>query len=373
MRLAQDPAFLMRVVVLGGTGNFGARICRALQANPDIEVVSASRRGSFFPDDAGVRSVQLDAGNARFPDALAALEPDLVIHCVGPFQGQDYRVVQAALRARAHYLDLADGRAFVAGFHAANDAQSRAVDRLAISGASTLPALSSAVLDAIAQRMQTLDTIQVAIAPGQRAPRGAATLRSVFSYLGRPFKWLHDGQWIEVHGWQELKRVRLDCGTRWAAACDVPDLDLLPQRYASARTVEFRAALEVGIQHFALWVLAALRRRGVSIPVDRWAVGLDRIATTLDRFGGEYGGMSVAATGTAQDGSRRRICWQLTVPATDGPEIPCMAAILLASRLARGQLLERGAHACMGFLMLCDFESEFSRWGVRTRIEEDPA
>jgi hypothetical protein len=320
-----------------------------------------------------VRSVRLDPEEVSFPNALAALAPHLVIHCAGPFQGQDYRVLQAALRAKAHYLDLADGRAFVAGFQAANDAQARAVDRLAISGASTLPALSSAVLDAIAARLRTLDAIELVIAPGQRAPRGAATLRSVFSYLGRPFKWLHAGQWIEVHGWEELKRVRLDCGTRWSAACDVPDLELLPQRYPTARTVEFRAALELGIQHLALWSLAALCQRGVSIPVDRWAVGLERIATALDRFGGEYGGMLVAAAGTAEDGSPRRICWHLTVPATDGPEIPSMAAILLARRLAHGQLLERGAHPCMGFLKLSDFESEFSRWNVRTRIEDSPA
>jgi uncharacterized protein YbjT (DUF2867 family) len=363
----------MRVIVLGGTGNFGARICRALVSDPAIEVVSASRRGAVPAGGSGVRSVQLDAEAASFADALTALAPDLVIHCVGPFQGQDYRVVQATLRAGAHYLDLADGRAFVAGFHAANDTQARTADRLALSGVSTLPALSSAVLDAMGPRLRTLDAIELVIAPGQRAPRGAATLRSVFSYLGHPFEWLHAGRWVELHGWEELKLVRLDCGTRWAAACDVPDLDLLPQRYPSVRTVEFRAALELGIQHFALRLLAALRRRGVSIPVDRWAVGLDRVATTLDRFGGEYGGMLVAVTGTAQDGGRRRICWQLVVPAIDGPEIPCMAAILLARRLARGELPERGAHPCMGFLTLSDFGPEFSRWKVRTRIEESPA
>jgi hypothetical protein len=363
----------MRVIVLGGTGNFGARICRALRAVADIEVVSASRSGNHVPDGSEVRSVQLDIGEASFPDALASLAPDLVIHCVGPFQGQDYRVVQAALRAGAHYLDLADGRAFVAGFQAANDAQARTADRLAISGASTLPALSSAVLDRISARLHAPDTIELVIAPGQRAPRGAATLRSVFSYLGRPFKRLRSGEWIDVHGWEDLKLVRLDCGTRWAAACDVPDLELLPQRYPSVRTVEFRAALELGIQHFGLWFLAALRRRSVPIPVDRWAVQLDRIATMLDRFGGEYGGMLVAVAGIAQNGSRQRVDWQLTVPALDGPEIPCMAAILMARRLARGEILERGAHPCMGFLALTDFEPEFSRWKIRTRIEESLA
>src|SRR2546427_12115287 len=89
----------MRAVIIGAFGNFGARICRALEANRGIEVVASSR-------SAGVR---LDIGSARFADALGKLSPDLVIHCAGPFQGQGYGVASAALAAGAHYLDLADG------------------------------------------------------------------------------------------------------------------------------------------------------------------------------------------------------------------------------------------------------------------------
>jgi uncharacterized protein YbjT (DUF2867 family) len=363
----------MRVVVLGGSGNFGARICRALRGDADIEVLSAGRHIRHSADSAGIESVPLDMEAANFPESLHALGAGLIIHCVGPFQGQDYRVAQAALSAGAHYLDLADGRAFVAGFKAANDEQARMMDRLAISGASTLPALSSAVLDALAIGLPTIESIEVVIAPGQRAPRGAATLKAVFSYLGRPFQWLHNGMWTEVYGWQELKRVHLDLGTRWAAACDVPDLELLPQRFPTAGNVEFRAALEFGVQHLALWILAALRRRGLPIRMDRWSAGLDRIASLLNRFGGPYGGMLVSTVGRAEDGTRRRIRWHLTAPARDGPEIPCMAAILLARRLARGQLSERGAYPCMGFLTLRDFEPEFARWGIRSRQEENAA
>jgi hypothetical protein len=47
--------------------------------------------------------------------------------------------------------------------------------------------------------------------------------------------------------------------------------------------------------------------------------------------------------------------WQLTAPALDGPEIPCMAAILLARRLARGEVLQSGAFPCVGFLTLSEF------------------
>ena len=99
----------MRVVVLGGYGNFGARICRALAADEGIEVIAAGRN----PPESGAR---LDLNAPDFPVALAQLSPQIVVHCAGPFQGQDYRVAAAALAAGAHYLDLADSREFVVRF-----------------------------------------------------------------------------------------------------------------------------------------------------------------------------------------------------------------------------------------------------------------
>jgi len=33
----------MRTVVIGGYGNFGTRICRALTDNPDIQLIAAGR------------------------------------------------------------------------------------------------------------------------------------------------------------------------------------------------------------------------------------------------------------------------------------------------------------------------------------------
>lgn len=355
----------MRIVVLGGSGNFGARICRALRDDPGIEVLAAGRSSA---------AARLDRHAPSFDKDLAALRPGLVVHCAGPFQQQDYRVASAALAAGAHYLDLADGRAFVAGFARALDAQARAADKIALSGASTLPALSSAVVDELAGRFARLEEIEISIAPGQRAPRGAATLAAVFGYAGRRFRWLSGGAWRDARGWQELKRLRFaKLGTRWAAACDVPDLELFPARYPGVRTVEFRAALELSLEHFALWAAAALRRIGVPLPLERWAAPLDRVASLLDRFGGEYGGMLVAATGAKPDGKRARLEWQLTAPALDGPEIPCMAAILLARRLARGAIAERGAFACLGFLRLADFAPEFARWRMTESIEENPA
>ena len=85
----------MRVLVLGGHGNFGARICRALDGDGALEVLAAGRTAR------GDRSVQLDLASSGFPSELKALDPSIVIHCAGPFQGQDYRVASAAIAAGA--------------------------------------------------------------------------------------------------------------------------------------------------------------------------------------------------------------------------------------------------------------------------------
>src|SRR5882672_12316522 len=142
----------MRVVVIGGYGNFGARVCRGLAESPAMEVIAAGRHqdgGRRGLADLNVQHARLDHSARDFPAALKRLAPGLVIHCAGPFQSQDYRVALAALEAGAHYLDLADGRRFVARFSHHVHSAARAAQRIAISGASSVPALSSAVIDSL--------------------------------------------------------------------------------------------------------------------------------------------------------------------------------------------------------------------------------
>ncbi len=207
------------MIVLGGAGNFGARIVRALRGDPTIDLLVAGRGLVSVPGAEDVPGAVVDIGAPDFAQQLRSLSPELVIHCVGPFQGQGYGVAKAALAAGAHYLDLADGR--------------------------------------------------------------------------HPF------------------------------------------------------------------------------PVARWAVSLNRFAGMFDAGAGEKGGMQVSVVGDRSDGGGRvRRAWQLTAPAMDGPEIPCMAAILLSRRLARGEVFKSGALPCMGFLTLSEFAPEFARWRSTTRMEE---
>jgi saccharopine dehydrogenase-like NADP-dependent oxidoreductase len=363
----------MRVIVIGGLGNFGARICKRLSQEEGFEIIATGRHAAKTAPARNVELATLDIENQGLAEQLKALAPDLVIHCAGPFQNQDYRVALAAMTCRAHYIDIADGRDFVAGFVAGVGPAAEAAARLAISGASTLPALSSAVVDSMRKSLTTLSSIEIFIAPGQQAPRGVATMAAVLGYAGEPFPWLQNGAWHIAHGWQELKIESFSFGRRLSAACDVPDLVLLPPRYPDVLTVIFRAALEVSVQHIALWMLAAVRRIGLPVPIAGWARALNRLGDWLDRFGSGTGGMKVRVVGTDLRGGRNNREWELVAKDNHGPEIPCMAAVLLAMKLRSGGGLSSGANVCMGLISLSEFENEFARWGITTHLSESVA
>jgi hypothetical protein len=362
----------MRVVVIGGLGNFGARICKRLSLEEGFKIVATSRHAKATPAT-NVEVAKLDIDHAGLAEQLKALAPDLVIHCAGPFQTQDYRVALAALACGAHYIDLADGREFVAGFVAAVHPTAEGAGRLAITGASTLPALSSAVIDSMRKSLKSLNSIEIFIAPGQQAPRGAATMAAVLGYAGQPLLWRRDGVWRLAHGWQELKAETFSFGRRLSAACDVPDLVLLPDRYPGVQTVTFRAALEVSVQHIALWTLAAVRRIGIPVPIARFAQDLNRVGNWLDRFGSGTGGMKVRVAGIDLLGHENSREWELVARDNHGPEIPCMAAVILAMKLRQGSDGDKGAKVCIGMISLREFESEFARWNITTQLTESAA
>lgn len=357
-----------RVLVLGGYGHFGGRICRALSDVATLVIAGRdAAKATHAARTLGIahEGVALDYTATDLADRLRTLHVDAVIHTCGPFQGQSYHAARACIAARAHYIDLADGREFVAGISEL-DAAARAAGVLVVSGASTLPALSSAVIEEHRGHFARLDAIDVSIAPGQQAPRGVATMQAVLSYCGKAFNAWEHGRWQTVYGWQDLHRFTYpEYGSRWLARCDVPDLQLFPQRYAGVQRVRFDAALEVKLSQAALWLLAGMVRAGLIADAGRYARLLQSWGQYFDWMGSGTGGMHVGLSGTDHDGRPARIDWHLIARQGHGPEIPCMPAIVLARKLVTGALTARGAMPCMGLMSL----AEFAEAVVRAKLD----
>lgn len=365
-------------MVIGATGHFGGRICRRLVGETNSRLVVTSRCAQsaekfaselqILDEDYEIAAASLDQDAEGFEAQLASLKPFLVIHTAGPYQGQAYQVARACIQCGSHYLDLADGRAFVEGFGELNACALKA-NLLLVTGASTLPALSSAVIDSLRVEFSTIEQIEISIAPAHQTPRGLGTIAAVLSYCGKPFRVLVNGQWVTRFGWQNLRVQSYPAlGKRLSGACDVPDLSLLPANISGLETVTFYAALEAWWEQLTLWLMAWMSRAGLVSDWTKFVPGFDRLSRRLESLGSSTGGMHVSLKGHDKEGLPTQRIWFLTAKDNHGPEIPCSPALVLARNLIKGRVESRGAIPCLGLMSLSDFDEEVSDFSISWEI-----
>ncbi|MCJ9429938.1 saccharopine dehydrogenase family protein [Kordiimonas marina] len=355
-----------RVLIIGGYGNFGALAAERLAMDPNIQLIiagrSAEKAEALAKNLKAARSVGIAIFDYRsgLEAALEQHQPDIVLHTSGPFQGQDYAVAKACIAAGCHYLDLADARAFVPGITAL-DEEARANDLLVISGASSVPGLSSAIIDQYLPGFQELTSVEYGIGTAQRTSRGLATTEAVLSYAGEPFETLKDGHMQPVYGWQDFHFRKLPgLGWRGFANCDIPDLSLLPARYPSLQTVRFYAGLEVKIMQVGLWLMSWGHRLRLLPNLKRLARPLLGMSRWFDHFGGDDSLLFMTLSGKGTDGQPRKIRFQVTARKGDGLNIPITPAVILIKKLATDSCKTRGAIPCMGLVSLEEIKAELA-------------
>jgi saccharopine dehydrogenase-like NADP-dependent oxidoreductase len=369
-----------RIVVLGGYGNFGKRIVESLSEMIGITIFIAGRNAmkakrlcdelSLNVANLAIESVVIDIHNPDFVNDLKSLSPDLVIHTGGPFQGQNYSVPEACIDVGSHYIDLADDRRYVCDITSLND---QAIERnvLIVSGASSVPGLSSTVIDGFINQFSTLNKICFAIAPGNQAERGEATIRGILSYTGHPFQVLDKGKWIDQYGWMSPKKINFGgtIGRRWLANIDIPDLELFPQRYSSVNTVNFQAGLELTFLHLGMVFMALIAKIGL---IKDWSVLTRQIFKCSELFKGlgtDTGGMQINLSGLDKKEKPKHIKWTLYAENGVGPYIPIISAIIIAKKLITGNINTRGATPCLGMYTLKEFDKEASSLGIYHQTE----
>jgi hypothetical protein len=186
---------------------------------------------------------------------------------------------------------------------------------------------------------------------------------------------LWDGRrWKAGHGWQSMRRERFSLasgrslGARLVALADVPDLDLLPRRFAEISSVSFRAGTESTSANIALWLASWPVRWGwlrSLLGAKEWLLPAQRLTAV---WGGDRSAMVVRLFGVKGERHIERR-WTLIAEEGDGPEIPTLAAALLAGRIARGEIAA-GARDAGQELTLDAFEPLFSGLAITHSMVE---
>ena len=360
----------MRIVILGGYGVFGGRLARLLiQDGHEVSIAGRDhKRAAAFIGEHGGKPLILDLQDDLSP--IVGLAPNLVVDAAGPFQvyrADTYRVARFCIENGINYLDFSDDANFTVGITEL-DGLATTAGQFALSGVSSVPAISAAAVAALCSRFSEIILIETSILPGNRAPRGRSVMISILHQAGTSLMIWRGGKWRQHVGWTDARRISLAPDLkRWANLIGAPDLKLFPPVFES-RSVLFRAGLELQVMHWGLTILARLRNLGL-LPDLKLAIGMFWwIAKLLERFGGDRGGMSVEVIGV-EDGRTVRRRWQLLAEQGSGPFIPAIPALAIV----RKSYVAPGARPCIYDLSLTDIERAMEGLPVTFSRSEEPA
>lgn len=367
---------MKQVLVLGGYGNFGKRICLAL-AKENIDVIMVGRNADHALNCANDikktvpnAKITIEASdiNNNFTNLLNKYQPAIVINTVGPFQGSNYDIVKSCIEHHVHYLDLADARDFVTGISQLDDlAKQRNVT--VISGASSVPGLSSAVVSHFKDKFSQITHMKYGISTAQKTANGLATASAILSYLGKPIK-PFPGSKKTVYGWQNLYCQTYPLlGRRWMASCDVPDLDLLPNYY-NIQCIEFSAGVESTSMHFCMWLTSWCIRLGLPINLSRHAKGIQQISRIFGLGSKNMSGMHIILEGIDPHNQKKRIKWFIIAEYGEGLNIPTIPAIILAKKILKETFKTTGAMPCVGLVTLEEYLDELKDFAIQVFCEE---
>ncbi len=360
-----------RILIIGAYGNFGSHITKKLAAEPDVKIIVAGRSEEKCRGLAEAYNCEycvLDI-EKNFPASLLAVKPDIVIHTSGPFQGQGYGVAEACIDYGCHYIDLADGREFVAGVSVL-DKRAKEKGLVVITGASSVPTLTSAVIDHYLPEFQKLVSVDYGITTAQRTNTGLATTKAVLGYAGKAFRTLVQGKMQAVYGWQNtVLRKYPELGWRLLGNCDVPDLALFPERYPDLENIRFRAGLEISFIHLGLWVLSWMVRLHLIHSLAPMAEGLLKTSRLFDWIGSDSSAFHMELSGIDKAGQLKTTTFYLIAKSGDGPFIPSIPSILCATMLARGEIKQTGAFPCIGIISLAQYLEGMKDLKIRNLVE----
>ncbi len=372
----------MKVLILGGYGTFGARLARLLARDGRLTLVIAGRsrvKAQALCDrlDGAAHREPLVFDRTRDPaPMLAVVRPHLVVDAAGPFQsyGHDpYRLVRACIETGANYLDLADAADFVSGI-AALDGQARAAGVFALSGLSTFPALSSAVIASLAADLDTVTAIRAGVAPSPRAGVGLNVVRAIASYAGKPLPVMAGGEAVTRPA--IIDSTRRSIGVPGAlplhntlfTLAETPDLALARSwpKCAGLRELWTGAGPRPELLHRMLRLLAWLVRLKILPSLTPLAEVL-HWGSTVFTWGEHRGGMVVEIEGEGAAGPMKR-AWHLVAEGDDGPFIPSIGAATVIRRVLDAAGPAPGARPAAGEVTLADYEAVFETLHIQTGV-----
>jgi len=246
-----------------------------------------------------------------------------------------------------------------------------------ISGASTFPALSFAIIRDLTEGWQRVEGVEMGLSPSPKAGLGRNVIEAILTYAGKPTATLNDGEIklapalvdsrryvIAPPGVEPLPPLRF-------SLIDLPDQTLMPERFSHLKDlwpgVATRPQILLrglnGCARFVHW--GVLKSLSPLAGISFWS--MNRVA-----FGAHRGGMFLQVKGVDETGQHRTRAWHMMAEGDDGPFIPTMAVAALIQRQLDGEKIQPGARPATQDFTLLDYEKIFATRDIIARIRDTP-
>ena len=373
----------MKILILGGYGTFGGRLAYLLANDERLTLLIAGRskqKASAFCKQLPVGAQKIPLFFDRNGDVEAQIKdinPKLVVDATGPFQsyGEDpYRVVKACIANAVDYMDLADGSGFVKNINQFNE-QAKLQNIFVLSGVSSFPVLTAAVVRRLSQKLAQINTIKGGIAPSPYAGVGLNVIRAIATYSGKRLPLIRNKQRSFGYALTETMRYTicppgyLPLNNTLFSLVDVPDLQVLPELWPELDSVWMGAGPVPELLHRMLIGLAWLVRIRL-LPSLLPFASLFHFVINILRWGEHRGGMFVLVEGCDGNGKKIERSWHLLAEGNDGPFIPSMAVEALVKRSLSDERPASGARPATQDLELEDYEAIFRNRTIYTGQRE---
>ena len=363
----------LRLLIIGGYGTFGGRLAELLCRERRISLVIAGRSKSAalafchaLPPGAAREALAVDR-DGDVAEQIRKINPHIVVDASGPFQAYGeapYRLVKAALDTHTHYLDLADSPDFVRGIRKFDGA---AKDRelVMLSGVSSFPVLSAAMVRELAAGFRRIDSIAGGIAPSPYANVGYNVIRAIAGYAGKKIPVRRQGRKQSASALRESRKFtiappgEIPLFPRTFSLVDVPDLQLLADEWPEVRDVWMGAAPEPAILHYLLRCFAGLVRLRL-VPSLAPLARLIHSTANKVRWGEHRGGMFVEVRGRDAEGADICRSAHLLAEGHHGLYIPSMAVEAIVRNWLDGRPPAAGARPATAELDLSDYGRVFA-------------
>src|SRR5262249_27405843 len=106
-------------------------------------------------------------------------------------------------------------------------------------------------------------------------------------------------------------------------------------------------------------------RLGLPLHLENHAKFLLRMSTLFDSFGTENGGMHILIKGKDLQGNLYERKWFLLAFNGDGPQVPCIPAIILTKKILAEKINMAGAFPCVECITLDEYMNELKEFAIK--------